>query len=136
MRMSDWSSDVCSSDLDGRRQRHAAGPHNAADGGSQIQFPMRAHHDQGKKSQAAYQVDGGQYVLARDDVGQAPKHQSAENGGKTDQTYAEGASHVIKTVVHKHGDAVRAQQIHARSEEHTSELQSLMRISSAVFFLQ
>src|SRR3546814_9171034 len=74
---------------------------------------MRAHHDQGKKSQAAYQVDGVQYVLARDDVGQAPKHQSAENGGKTDQTYAEGASHVIKTVVHKHGDAVRAQQIHA-----------------------
>src|SRR3546814_9455945 len=63
MRISDWSSDVCSSDLD--------------------------------------------------DVGQAPKHQSAENGGKTDQTYAEGASHVIKTVIHKHGDAVRAQQIHA-----------------------
>src|SRR3546814_8551281 len=85
---------------------------------------MRAHHDQGKKAQAAYQVDGGQYVLARDDVGQAPKHQSAENGGKTDQTYAEGASHVIKTVVYEVGVAGRAQQMHAvaTSEQTTVHL--------------
>src|SRR3546814_1946993 len=45
---------------------------------------------------------------------------------------ARRTAHAIR--VPHHGDEV-ARAVHARSEEHTSELQSLMRISYAVFCL-
>src|SRR3546814_9827366 len=101
MRISDWSSDVCSSDLAANRvtvskavpriglclleaQRNAA-----------LVFVHFQHHD----------VDflAGGHDLARMDIFLGPAH-----FGNVDQ----------------------------RSEEHTSELQSLMRISYAVFCLK
>src|SRR3546814_10825945 len=42
----------------------------------------------------------------------------------------------VRMVVNGRLDAVLAQQVQQRSEEHTSELQSLMRISYAVFCLK
>src|SRR3546814_6060572 len=97
VRISDWSSDVCSSDLlpaglQRRRQADAMGAH------------QRAHrrHAFGRRQHAA--VDGTAVV-----VGQA---------------LVEG--------LRVHASIMRPA---GRSEEHTSELQSLMRISYAVFCL-
>src|SRR3546814_8545936 len=99
MRISDWSSDVCSSDLPGMLGRHA------------LRFQLRQRFgDLGRGRALRFQgclhrelVDGSSLAL----------HHQARRGQKL------GA-----------GGAGR------RSEEHTSELQSLMRISYAVFCLK
>src|SRR3546814_4659336 len=97
MRISDWSSDVCSSDL------------IAAD-----QHPVR--------------VEVQRIGLGRDPV---------ERGGaflERDGEFAFGRQAVIDA---EHRDpGARGIFAHKRSEEHTSELQSLMRISYAVFCLK
>src|SRR3546814_9397860 len=104
MRISDWSSDVCSSDL------------------------------------------GGAVALARDAVaGDAPQ-QSADNRAADGVAMAAAADHVgiVARVISAAIGAVvigiirrrRIVDAGARSEEHTSELQSLMRISYAVFCLK
>src|SRR3546814_9714086 len=92
MRISDWSSDVCSSDLPVRaiiaRDVDMAGPRIAV---------VAAHllHDLRRRVEAV----------------------------------------TVGDVLRGPGDIVR-QRIEARSEEHKSELQSLMRISYAVFCLK
>src|SRR3546814_7039087 len=88
MRISDWSSDVCSSDL----FYHADTPTHAI---------------------RAYDVDKTAGTLA----GGRLFHQFEHGNGRPD------------------GGAVDAEGCY-RSEEHTSELQSLMRISYAVFCLK
>src|SRR3546814_6294614 len=107
MRISDWSSDVCSSDLIDqpdqldvpgglvRRDRHR---HVVGD-----------HHDLG------FQVDAVTLVDHLDAVARAVE---AGAGGLVHQRIG------VETLRH------------LRSEEHTSELQSLMRISYAVFCLK
>src|SRR3546814_6098112 len=104
MRISDWSSDVCSSDLRRRKiQRLAARP---CDGLDQI-GPIAA---------------GVQYL---DDkaVLQRP--------GDRDHVFAR---HAVSPFVSS--GRWRSRSPKPRSEEHTSELQSLMRISYAVFCLK
>src|SRR3546814_930040 len=98
MRISDWSSDVCSSDLRdvlarhlGGAKRHDLGRFGALDG------QVRARRDRQPRG-----------VLMRGDIG----------GG--DRDFAVGG--------------VGADE--ERSEEHTSELPSLMRTSYAVFCLK
>src|SRR3546814_4544695 len=113
MRISDWSSDVCSSDL-----RQAAGRRRP---------DARAAHCQHLRRQQALSLSdmqdttpgdaarGFSFVLARRAGGlelQAPHHPGFKPI-RCDWTDAE-----------------------MRSEEHTSELQSLMRISYAVFCLK
>src|SRR3546814_1311577 len=93
MRISDWSSDLCSSDLDPARRRRAA------------QYQGRA-------------VSGSAQRVAVIDTGGA-------NLGSV--RYALERLGVHPVVVHDADE---------RSEEHTSELQSLMRISYAVFCLK
>src|SRR3546814_4335617 len=95
MRISDWSSDVCSSDLvDGgdRFVEHA--------GGNRHQLQAVATRPAVRRHQAFRRAD--QF------------HQVVEDDAGFDQPLA-----VVE-----------------RSEEHTSELQSLMRISYAVFCLK
>src|SRR3546814_5199281 len=100
MRISDWSSDVCSSDLRGAApaRRHGA-------------RPARSTPRQG---------------------------QAGELGLRTDQTRAR--RHLVRRVhpcrQHCLSLAADAVPLLHRSEEHTSELQSLMRISYAVFCLK
>src|SRR3546814_9353485 len=91
MRSSDWSSDVCSSDL----VEGESCPARARQPG----HPARARHPGGASPRA--------------------------HGGSGKREPGVGG---------KHGGAGRGQA--ARSEEHTSELQSLMRISYAVFCLK
>src|SRR3546814_7658130 len=90
MRISDWSSDVCSSDL-----------------------PTTAS------------------VIAPSGTGGSPAHVSFSGGGLI-------ASTLLFPQALKHSAANGASRIitFRRSEEHTSELQSLMRISYAVFCLK
>src|SRR3546814_3360810 len=113
MRISDWSSDVCSSDLGDRRvvrlARHPRVP--------------TGEHPAG-------------IVLPCPDV------QAVERG----QAVAVGAALVVEqlSLQHRRRRVVRVPGLgdhqvldcDQRSEEHTSELQSLMRISYAVFCLK
>src|SRR3546814_3172781 len=101
MRISDWSSDVCSSDLRQFRSRDHPAHHRrpCAD------VPDRAE---------AVRLHG---VDAR---------ASAEDEGASGQVQGRQAPPAA-------GDA---EALSGRSEEHTSELQSLMRISYAVFCLK
>src|SRR3546814_2899074 len=115
MRISAWSSDVCSSDLD----FILASPPAA-----RRQFP-------GLKALAAarlHQADAGGRHGAQDldDLCQRTRHPGAPG-------------RIERRGSHRTGDRHQAQpmpQQPARSEEHTSELQSLMRISYAVFCLK
>src|SRR3546814_1785732 len=109
MRISDWSSDVCSSDLVSAFREGASGdgcPFRFSDLRSAV--PGGCHGFQAELQPAARR---------------AQSRQGTEEAGKA----AEAAG------------GIRAPQGRAgprRSEEHTSELQSLMRISYAVFCLK
>src|SRR3546814_5294485 len=107
MRISDWSSDVCSSDLQHAGDAPVGGFGAVADDDDAavlgVAHPYPAAMVQADPGGAAGDVEHG--------VEQGP--------------VADG----IGAVAHGFGFAVR-------SEEHTSELQSLMRISYAVFCLK
>src|SRR3546814_1931009 len=104
MRISDWSSDVCSSDLissDSVRMRHEKSRSASVSGAVGSTTSMRV---------AASRGDGA-----------------------TTRTYLSTSpvSAMIASKIESHHI-----QCDRRSEEHTSELQSLMRISYAVFCLK
>src|SRR3546814_1162155 len=116
MRISDWSSDVCSSDLAGAR----AGNH--PDGARQRQRAQRADADPaaGSRRRPAGGAGGGQYP-ARADCRAVVRQPAAADAAES----VRGGNS---------GFGIRDSK--KRSEEHTSELQSLMRISYAVFCLK
>src|SRR3546814_1822637 len=129
MRISDWSSDVCSSDLIGVGRRHRADIDDRALAlDQQRQQPVR------KSDQASdIGVDHLPPLLgisllrwSRAERQAGIVHQkvnAAKCRGKFSDRSIDG-----RIVTHVEGAG--------RSEEHTSELQSLMRISYAVFCLQ
>src|SRR3546814_9575806 len=98
MRISDWSSDVCSSDLD---------KGEVDMGEAQLEIE---HYWAGALRRAVIDgdVENGS-LMAGQSVGMVSEEESAA--------------------------AIVASLVQQRSEEHTSELQSLMRISYAVFCL-
>src|SRR3546814_10841024 len=107
MRISDWSSDVCSSDLHFRDEFHQCGRwrcRRSTDWPCRViqRFHLAAAHSPATSLAAA--------------TSPAEAHQSE---------YGLAPSHGLPRDVHP-----------GRSEEHTSELQSLMRISYAVFCLK
>src|SRR3546814_5525147 len=110
MRISDWSSDVCSSDLHSPA-RYQASREAAIDG-------IRRHRRP---------FDGGQR-------GSETRERYGRNQHRSPEDRASGslATHQITG----EGPAGPVQLAGSRSEEHTSELQSLMRISYAVFCLK
>src|SRR3546814_2618950 len=115
MRISDWSSDVCSSDL-GVPTRAADGP-GVAEAVAGPRFP--------RHPRAAAAVEGiGALAGAR--VGFEHRAHDPRGAGRHD---APVDARVAGRVTDVPGDAVR-------SEEHTSELQSLMRLSYSVFCLK
>src|SRR3546814_8373709 len=110
MRISDWSSDVCSSDLDGagdglrlRTRRHAGAAERAG------QHRSDGSRDPRTRRRRVKGLDTNVLVrfIVQDDPAQARRAGSFIRNACT-----------------------------ARSEEHTSKLQSLMRISYAVFCLK
>src|SRR3546814_5287929 len=112
MRISDWSSDVCSSDL-GLALRHVVHPQMQADAALRRHFDRRAGQPRGA------------HVLDRDD--RVRRHQF--EAGLDQQFFGEGVADLHRRALFL---GILAE---VRSEEHTSELQSLMRISYAVFCL-
>src|SRR3546814_5347025 len=111
MRISDWSSDVCSSDLLRRRR---------------LRFPCEAQDFQRRRGQPLLgRPAGADLRRQRGQVGLVPRHhvpiQAVDHGLRTPAT-----AFLVRQ---------RLGRL-ARSEEHTSELQSLMRISYAVFCLK
>src|SRR3546814_10171255 len=115
MRISDWSSDVCSSDLQQLLQKFA-GPC-----AGQI---YRRHV--GNIEHAGRLAHGMVFVELG---GVLDRHVPA---GKVDELGAEADVFCVQSGFLERHDNSRFE----RSEEHTSELQSLMRISYAVFCLK
>src|SRR3546814_1708093 len=109
MRISDWSSDVCSSDLLQRRRQ----PGGLADPGALRAEPFGHTVVAGGQQLAADQAFGA-VVVELDLVFGIPARVVAHHANER-QAIAHGRI--------EHG------AVAARSEEHTSELQSLMRIS-------
>src|SRR3546814_6808822 len=121
MRISDWSSDVCSSDLRRRVQRERRQARRAVD-------EQRAAWRHGVEARGQYLAAGriaGDIERRTGDVGIADRRIGAVRGGEL----ALGR----RTC---HGDdpgsgVMPGKLDEQRSEEHTSELQSIMRISYA-----
>src|SRR3546814_3618543 len=111
MRISDWSSDVCSSDLAERCWRIAGHPSGACAGcaAAPAVFPASPSGTHPKGCRRS--------LVADRRVHGAERFRAA-----------------VMIVLHDH--CGRDNRLPKRSEEHTSELQSLMRISYAVFCLK
>src|SRR3546814_3159856 len=119
MRIGDWSSDVCSSDLREDDQGDC-GPHRSGEPGAEA---ARLHP-----------------------LEELIEDEGAEDAGDDDDAAAAGEGPLLGRP-RQHREAGRDQEIqqphrddrpnrYPRSEEHTSELQSLMRTSYAVFCLK
>src|SRR3546814_2189986 len=109
MRISDWSSDVCSSDLPGAAEKTVAH--------GEVHAPRRRQVGRGQRK-------GVLITLAHRRRACGPGF-AGFGLGKTRGVIA-------GTQAQGHEQSAQAK----RSEEHTSELQSLMRISYAVFCLK
>src|SRR3546814_6826516 len=130
MRISDWSSDVCSSDLAGgyrgtfapraRRPRRARQVGATCEIGRKASFPRNGLSGRVRRG-GLVEHRGFRLALGH-------HRRDTQVAGDIDH----GARHVEEVV-----DAQdQADAFGRRSEEHTSELQSLMRISYAVFCLK
>src|SRR3546814_9927471 len=118
MRISDWSSDVCSSDLlasgDARIILEPDRMRSAAPGERHRRLMLAGHHDLGFRGRRPLHV---LVLFEMEKVGSENAEDRLRRG-------------VGREAAPQHEDVERI-----RSEEHTSELQSLMRISYAVFCL-
>src|SRR3546814_4515923 len=128
MRISDWSSDVCSSDLLDAPLRHLEGEHHVGgdgDEGDDGKAPVE-HHPEDAAGQR--DLDEG-----RDDVEGGEVQQELDALGAA----VDGATEAAGLPLHVEAQRERVEVAEGgkrrpshriRSEEHTSELQSLMRI--------
>src|SRR3546814_4760786 len=119
MRISDWSSDVCSSDLERLHRGVGAGPAEGPDVA---------------RVGGIGDVDHGDAVAG--DVGAVagPGHVGVATP-PTERAVPHQAQAAAVALLGPTGELVGERDV-AKSEEHTSELQSLMRISYAVFCLK
>src|SRR3546814_6999418 len=121
MRISDWSSDVCSSDLDAPRMALARDPRDA-------------------RGEVADAADGRQDpdFVARPDAAVGTEIARKGPGGSGDGRCTGGGRRVtiVAAAAQRGRQIVAVDMLAGRSEEHTSELQSLMSISYAVFCLK
>src|SRR3546814_3152927 len=146
MRISDWSSDVCSSDL----QNGGALGLDQFVGGFQgvylrgiklhaavaAVFRLHTHATQQPKRGADVVQVG--YILQRDGIGWkqagAQNRQRCVFGARYGNFAVQAIAANDLEFIHSGSPCIR--RASGRSEEHTSELQSLMRISYAVFCLK
>src|SRR3546814_5229325 len=125
MRISDWSSDVCSSDLwvdEGLRRSQEAperrGDPHVEDEGKAGEIPRQPRRPP---------ADLPAIDAVEDDV----RHHFAVQRA----VHQDGKAFILEILERIEGQPAHRAQL-LRSEEHTSELQSLMRISYAVFCLK
>src|SRR3546814_5968467 len=116
MRISDWSSDVCSSDLvDDRQQDQRADK----------------RHEQRANIEGARDNGSAADERSHDPPRQHRSH-DADDDIQENALLAVGAHDDAGQPADDAADDQKNDEAHERSEEHTSELQSLMRISYAV----
>src|SRR3546814_8452632 len=136
MRISDWSSDVCSSDLVGAFVDRAERMRQA------LLVQAEHHHPQARAQVIAFEQagEGGDRRLRAHRIAALALH--AQCVGQRLQAFVHQLQRMQELVVEKLGGLLPGEMDlqlvlgHQRSEEHTSELQSLMRISYAVFCLK
>src|SRR3546814_8542326 len=114
MRISDWSSDVCSSDLD----------HDA-----------RRHEQPASPGDAGIGIEGDRRNIRRFEPADDDQRLVAIGAQQFDQRHQSGVPQAGISLWTRSGRPSML-CVRPRSEEHTSELQSLMRISYAVFCLK
>src|SRR3546814_2847239 len=114
MRISDWSSDVCSSDL----PPVVGEGHVEETGGRE----RRSELLRGDTRRLHHHADAHLADVQRDCVGEQEQQHRRQ--------------HECNEQRRRIAQRLQAFLAHQRSEEHTSELQSLMRISYAVFCLK
>src|SRR3546814_3052954 len=140
MRISDWSSDVCSSDLTrysgisvpGSDRPVAILPDRGAEALVQQCFAARRHRTPSDRADNAVRI-----ILEGVQVGQLddPRRRSGPAG--SDQACGQAGAELQSGESRHVRDRLQVAAFRSnRSEEHTSELQSLMRISYAVFCLK
>src|SRR3546814_2910974 len=119
MRISDWSSDVCSSDLE---RGHDRQPGNQPGGNGQAaDGPVRRRHVlRVPRCRRRHAGCLGTVWVAELFPQCCRRRRNGARGGRERKVRGKGSENVRE----------------GRSEEHTSELQSLMRISYAVFCLK
>src|SRR3546814_5822306 len=117
MRISDWSSDVCSSDLGEVLQHVVQGRHAG---------PSSREMDVPESTPVGHRVVAGRRHVLPPGV-QPPPAAGMHEGAVAAADIEDGAPEAL---------AIGGDPLLSRSEEHTSELQSLMRISYAVFCLK
>src|SRR3546814_6777991 len=115
MRISDWSSDVCSSDL----REHVYAPAGLE---RVIDLGLGQQH----RELAAHRLQFG--------ITEQPVRPQA--GTVEDQCLGKRRDVGGRMEIAHHAAPAREPDVAQRSDEHTSELQSLMRISYAVFCLK
>src|SRR3546814_9694732 len=134
MRISDWSSDVCSSDLaDARRFAEAIRkefPNKLLAYNCSPSFNWEANLD--RDDIAKFQRELGAMGYKFQFVTLAGFHQLNHGMFELARGYKDRGMAAYSELQ----QAEFASEAAGRSEEHTSELQSLMRISYAVFFLK
>src|SRR3546814_4541321 len=142
MRISDWSSDVCSSDLlnrfgdavspnlVGTIARHQPNDYAADD--------RNGHHDRTKS--CVRDIDGISGEATEPEKVRGHRDELEQQPGAESSTCANHKRHSgehqhspVGAMIGKLMSFGRTRLRQGRSEEHTSELQSLMRISYAVF---
>src|SRR3546814_9277936 len=116
MRISDWSSDVCSSDLAAIACRDQRVAHH----------PVTADALDRRAGEHLAEIR----IVERQQIGETRRRQLGTRGE------GEVGTRRRRELVPRADRAAIVAAVDARSEEHTSELQSLMRISYAVFCLK
>src|SRR3546814_7679636 len=133
MRISDWSSDVCSSDLSGRHRPPEEAPAHRRRGLPDPDAILRLVKSPGEEQGG---TGAGRLLVVEDDpgvmmlggVGAGTHLEPSDAPGQRDHSgEGRGRHQRCRPLA---GDPLE------RSEEHTSELQSLMRTSYAVFCLK
>src|SRR3546814_8888843 len=133
MRISDWSSDVCSSDLVAHAQAFQVDPVVFA--GLRRRQRRACHPDFGAAQRVGRVAVGDVRERGNDALcGQAPAR--AGQLAFAALRVAQDPRLVAEDRVGRIGERLELEFATHRSEEHTSELQSLMRISYAVFCLK
>src|SRR3546814_1029407 len=122
MRISDWSSDVCSSDLTRRLQGFADGD-------------KRAEHDEDGPFHMLISLSHWQCARQHHEGRRAKERHRHRNEPKGCQTHCQRQYGDWQHTLADAPEPERALRQWKRSEEHTSELPSLMRNSYAVFCL-
>src|SRR3546814_10193515 len=123
MRISDWSSDVCSSDLD-----------DGADGGGDVGLCVHVQF----LSFGSIQALGSARASAALIMVSAFRSSALRGGVSVScaEMRAKRMAGAASTIRRTSSTSAKPSPHTCRSEEHTSELQSLMRISYAVFCLK